>query len=127
MAKTLIAAILVALTSSSAAADCLTKIEAQHKWKRQHVYWHGVHHCWDNLPAGASDERRASRDSPAPTTEPEPTIYYPEYKSNAAFGFGPIAPLSWRQPWFSPISIRQWPLLIDIDRVPFTTWTRRID
>jgi hypothetical protein len=31
-----------------------------------------------------------------------------------------------RQPWLSQESIVHWPLLIDVDRVPFTAWNKRI-
>jgi hypothetical protein len=34
--------------------------------------------------------------------------------------------LSWHQPWLSPDTIMHWPLLLDVDRVPFTAWTKRI-
>jgi hypothetical protein len=34
--------------------------------------------------------------------------------------------LTWHQPWLSPDTIMHWPLLLDVDRVPFTAWTRRI-
>jgi len=35
-------------------------------------------------------------------------------------------PLTWQQPWFSPDSIMHWPLLLDIDRIPFGAWDRRV-
>lgn len=35
-------------------------------------------------------------------------------------------PLMWRQPWLTPNSIMNWPLLIDIDRTPFAAWNKRI-
>lgn len=34
--------------------------------------------------------------------------------------------LTWQQPWLSPDTIMNWPLLLDIDRVPFATWDKRI-
>jgi hypothetical protein len=34
--------------------------------------------------------------------------------------------LIWQQPWLVPTSITAWPLLLDIDRVPFTAWTKRV-
>jgi hypothetical protein len=32
----------------------------------------------------------------------------------------------WPQPWFSSESVMRWPLLLDVDRVPFTAWSKRI-
>jgi hypothetical protein len=35
-------------------------------------------------------------------------------------------PLIWQQPWLTATSIMHWPLLLEVDRVPFTVWTKRI-
>lgn len=56
----------------------------------------------------------------APTAE----IYFPELKPGN--GLETYPPMIWHQPWLTADSIMHWPLLLDIDRVPFTAWNKRI-
>ena len=38
---------------STQSSDCMTLAAARSLHPRSHLYWHGVHHCWDATPAGA--------------------------------------------------------------------------
>ena len=118
----------------------MSKQEAKHRWPKHHLYWHRADHCWDNRPYGTGVEKdekvvKVEKVGAAATLPPitflnkkpeNPEVYYPGLKSHSAFGFGPVTPLTWRHPWFTPIPITDWPLLLDVDRVPFTAWEKRI-
>jgi hypothetical protein len=54
------------------------------------------------------------------------TLYFPTLtqSSNSLMDAYPL--LVWQQPWLNPQSIMQWPLLLNVDKVPFTAWTKRI-
>jgi hypothetical protein len=38
---------------STQAGECMTLAAARSAHPRSHLYWHGVHHCWDATPPGA--------------------------------------------------------------------------
>jgi hypothetical protein len=47
-------------------SDCMTLATARSLHPRSHLYWHGVHHCWDATPPGAHSARaRSSKPEPA--------------------------------------------------------------
>jgi hypothetical protein len=120
---------------------CLTRLEARHKWPNTHLFWHTDARCWDNRPKGADkyDERPQLKLVPPPVpnnvagsplehaspTAPAATILYPEMVRGGDIAAYPF--LVWRQPWLSPASIMEWPLLIDIDQKPFIAWNKRVE
>jgi hypothetical protein len=59
---------------SSQASECKTLAAARSVHPRSHLYWHGVHHCWDATPPGARGAHaRPSKSDPvvrAPKPEP---------------------------------------------------------
>jgi hypothetical protein len=55
---------------------------------------------------------------------PAAEIYYPSLTKGEMLTAYPV--LIWPQPWFSPEGAHAWPKLIDIDRTPFTAWSKRI-
>jgi hypothetical protein len=121
-------------------AACLSRADAQTKWPRSHLYWHTDNRCWDNSRAGTGDysapAKPVHQDDPPPKKEPpswleragpnapEAAIYFPAMVKGNGLDAYPL--LIWQQPWLVPISITAWPLLLDIDRAPFTAWTKRI-
>jgi hypothetical protein len=109
------------LTAQSHAAECLNKSEARAKYHSSHIWWHGDEHCWDNSP-GRKPEISVEK---ATTETKAATVYYPDMQPGL-FGFAPVIPLSWALPLYSPYSIATWPPMIDVDRVPFTAWSKRI-
>jgi hypothetical protein len=123
--KGLLAIVVIAvwflLTTQSHAAECLNKSEAHAKYHNSHIWWHGEERCWDDNP------RRKVEVSveKASTETKEATVYFPEFRPGL-FGFAVVMPLSWSHPWYSPRSIATWPPMIDVDRVPFTAWTKRV-
>jgi hypothetical protein len=134
-------AILLLLTMPSSAA-CLSRADARAKWPDAHLFWHGAAHCWDNSRTGAGDYSAAPsptkpvHQDPPPKKEPpswleragpqapEAAIYFPAMIKGNGLDAYPL--LIWQQPWLVPTSITAWPLLLDIDRVPFTAWTKRV-
>jgi hypothetical protein len=38
---------------------CLTKEQARAKWPNDWLYWHGVHHCWNNTQGTANTASKA--------------------------------------------------------------------
>jgi len=60
----------------------------------------------------------------AATHAPVAEFYYPELVRGDGVPARPL--LVWQQPWLSPVSIIEWPLLIDIDQTPFIAWDKRI-
>jgi len=56
---------------------------------------------------------------------PVAQLLYPELtKGGERLNAYPV--MIWPQPWLSPNTMLEWPLLIDIDEKPFTTWSKRI-
>jgi hypothetical protein len=130
---------LLMVATASAARPCLTEAEAHEQWPKAHLFWHTANHCWDNLPLNAV--RATDYDKPKLQSTPvasaqmvaspeaaEPEIFFPTVRLNSAdfFGLGPAPQLSWSVPWFAPAPIASWPPLLDIDRMPFITWERRV-
>jgi hypothetical protein len=40
--------LLIAIAAAAATPACMTQSEARTKWRQAHLYWHGLHHCWDD-------------------------------------------------------------------------------
>jgi hypothetical protein len=40
-------------------STCMTEGEARTKFPKAHLYWHGSEHCWNDIPALATDARPA--------------------------------------------------------------------
>jgi hypothetical protein len=38
---------------SNQTSECMTLATARSQHPRSHLYWHGLHHCWDATPPGA--------------------------------------------------------------------------
>ena len=55
---------------------------------------------------------------------PVAEIYYPALVKADTMDSYPK--LVWRQPWFNPDGMHNWPVLLDVDRVPFKTWDKRV-
>jgi len=68
----------LALSHQSAhGTECMTLAAARSLHRTSHLYWHGVHHCWDAIPrtdhvahAGPSRREHVARSSPA-TPQPD--------------------------------------------------------
>jgi|SRR5215469_1443697 len=136
--------LLLFLTSSAFSAPCLTRLEARDRWPSSHLFWHTENRCWDNRPKGAEhyDPRPQLKLVPPPlpndvAAAPPPSglerstpkapvaeIFYPELVKGHGLDVYPV--LVWPQNWLSPDGAHNWPKLIDIDRVPFTAWSKRI-
>jgi len=128
--------------SAAAAAPCYTHSEARSKWPDAHLWWHhgpDDDRCWDTSPHGARhyDERPkmhlqimpanvadASALEHATPAAKSAEIFYPELIKGSGLDVYPI--LVWPQNWLTPDGAHNWPKLIDIDRVPFGAWDRRI-
>src|SRR6516162_2679576 len=141
----MVASLLLLLTAvaTATAKPCLTKEEAKNLWPNEWLYWHTERHCWDHIKgtSGTYEERQpepaqqAANVVPAPlpkqvtTTKerslPEPEIFYPTMVFNKA-NILEMMPLTMHQPWLSPESILNWPLLLDVDRPSFREWEKRI-
>jgi hypothetical protein len=118
-------------------AACLSHADARANWPDAHLYWHTDNRCWDNSRRATSDYNAAPlHQDPPPKKEPpswleragpqapEAAIYFPAMIKGNGLDAYPL--LIWQQPWLVPTSITAWPLLLDIDRVPFTAWTKRV-
>jgi hypothetical protein len=109
---------------------CLTKAQAQTRYPRQWLYWHGVGHCWDNRPG-----RRAAVRAPPPTPDANgnaphhgrtplqtdyigPSVAYP-----SLMGGGGTDDTMLRGE-----AMTLWPLIADFDTDPpaFIPWQKRI-
>jgi hypothetical protein len=55
---------------------------------------------------------------------PQASIYYPAMIPGQGINVQPL--WNWPQPWLSADSVLHWPLLLDVDRTPFTAWNKRI-
>jgi hypothetical protein len=131
-------AILLLLTMPSSAA-CLSHSDARAKWPDAHLFWHTDNRCWDKSRVSSGDygapAKPVHQDTPpkkeppswlerAGPQAPEAAIYFPAMIKGNGLDAYPL--LIWQQPWLVPISITAWPLLLDIDRMPFTAWTKRV-
>jgi hypothetical protein len=58
------------------------------------------------------------------THGPVAAVYYPELKPGETLA----APVFWPLPiaWLSPLSMVFWPVILDVDRIPFIAWNKRI-
>jgi len=137
----LAAAVLVLVAPNLAvAAPCWTHREARDKWPNAHLYWHTEARCWDTHPRGAEhyDKRPTMHlqimpanvaEAPAsPLEQATPKVKAAEIlfpslvrsEMRAAYSlFMPVA-------WFDPHGMHDWPLILDIDRVPFAAWDKRV-
>ena len=127
--------------SSEASAICLTRDQARELWPARHLWAYGDH-CWsnrrgepptgiqidpvpdepkkDDKPKGAM--KSSDLDQSAPGVDAQ--IFFPSIGRGNLLESIPSQ--GWPQAWLQPASITGWPLLIDIDRVPFLTWDRRV-
>ena len=126
--------------STTVAAPCYTRMEARQQWPEAHLYWHTDARCWDRSPRGARhyDERPRLhlQIMPANVAEAAPSaLERAAPKAAAAEILFPALirtemttayPLFMPVAWFNPAGMHDWPLILDIDRVPFGAWDRRI-
>jgi len=126
--------------STTVAAPCYTRMEARQQWPDAHLYWHTDARCWDRSPRGAKhyDERPRLhlQIMPANVAEAAPSaLERAAPKAAAAEILFPalqrtemttVYPLLFPVAWFDPRGMHDWPLLLDIDRVPFGAWDKRI-
>ena len=139
--RILAAAVVIGLApSAAAAAPCYTHAEARKLWPDRHIFWHTENRCWDNSPRGARhyDERPKMhlQIMPANVAEAAPSaLEQAAPKAAAAEILFPALirtemttayPLFMPVAWFNPAGMHDWPLILDIDRVPFGAWDRRI-
>jgi hypothetical protein len=61
------ALILLTILAAGATPACMTLGEARAQSPRAHLYWHGRHHCWDDL---GPVRPLATRPSPRPSVDP---------------------------------------------------------
>jgi hypothetical protein len=54
---------------STQTSDCMTLAAARSQHPRSHLYWHGVHHCWDATPPGAHSAHTR------PPSKPEQVVH----------------------------------------------------
>lgn len=135
--------IAISLSTTGLANPCLTHSEARQRWPDAHLYWHTDARCWDNHARGANHyeprpeviktappkvpDNWASAPQPGKVIAPDKKaeIFYPDVvKTEPELAWQPK--LNWGQPWLTPASMVYWPQLIDIDRVPFIAWDKRI-
>jgi len=110
------------------------------------MYWHQGPdgRCWDNHAKGAEhyDPRPHLKMTPPPVpsnvaASPPSELERPAAHAPVAEFYYPVLVhdrsmlddyhvLVWPQPWLNPDSIMHWPLLLDADRTPFTTWNKRV-
>jgi hypothetical protein len=69
------------------------------------------------VPPPSGLERPAAS---APVAE----FYYPALVKGEMLQAYPL--LVWRQAWFDPDPMHNWPKLMDIDRTPFVAWDKRV-
>jgi hypothetical protein len=70
IALTLLAAsvaLLIVIAAAAATPACMSQSEARQQFPRMHLYWHGLHHCWDNR---GPVRPLATRPSPRPYVDP---------------------------------------------------------
>ena len=69
---------------STQTSDCMTLAAARSLHPRSHLYWHGLHHCWDATPPGAHSAHARS-------TKPEPVVHAakPEHEPEFAAATSP--------------------------------------
>ena len=135
------AAIAMLAPSIAVAAPCYTHSEARAKWPDQHIFWHTENRCWDTSPRGARhyDERpkmhlqimpaNVAEATPSPLEQATPKAGAAEILFPALVRIETMAttyPLIIPVAWFDPHGMHDWPLILDIDRVPFGAWDRRI-
>ena len=73
---------------STQTGDCMTQAAARSLHPRSHLYWHGVHHCWDATPPGAHSARARS-------AKPEQVVHAskPEHATELAAATSPPDPV----------------------------------
>lgn len=72
----IVVSMLVVATPSEASKSCMSKTEARQYFGAVHIYWHGVHHCWDASPTSQHHQIRAQRETlihkiPPASNQPE--------------------------------------------------------
>ena len=142
--RILAAAVALSLApSATVAAPCYTHAEARSQWPREHLWWHhgpDDDRCWDTSPHGARhyDERpkmhlqimpanvaEAAPSALEQATPKAPTaeILFPALiRTEMTTAYPLFMPVA----WFNPAGMHDWPLILDIDRVPFGAWDKRI-
>jgi hypothetical protein len=56
-----VAILIIAIIAAHGSPSCMTRDEARAKYPRAHLYWHTLHHCWDNHAARVTRERKTNR------------------------------------------------------------------
>lgn len=124
---------------------CLTKAQAQAKWPKQWLYWHGLHKCWDNVstrgryaqrvtqrvatwgkgnslklpkPLGDANGNVSHHSGKPVIIDRGPTVAYPSLMPGAGT----------TRDMMRSDSISGWPLIMDFDADPpqFIPWQQRV-
>lgn len=66
-----VAILIIAVIAARGSPSCMTRAEAREKYPRAHLWWHTLHHCWDNHAARVMRARKTNR---APSREPDGNI-----------------------------------------------------
>jgi hypothetical protein len=132
-----LAALLTASSSMATNNACLTKSEARAKWPKDHLYWHGQDHCWDNKqrshyprrkyedPVMPSPVRRSMAQAEKPKVKFVNSNEYNEIDAMADQPHPPPMPMD-----FPTVDMLRngWPWLVDMDVVQeFGPWERRVN
>jgi hypothetical protein len=56
-----VAILIIAIIAAHGSPSCMTRAEARAQFPRAHLYWHTLHHCWDNQAGGRARTRKADR------------------------------------------------------------------
>jgi hypothetical protein len=104
--------LIIAVIAARGSPSCMTMAEARAKYPRAHLYWHTLHHCWDNHAARVTRERKTNR---APIIDASGSLggvhWYPR-------GFDTVAALE--PPVIVSVIDYRWPgsnVLFDMDQI----------
>lgn len=104
--------------------SCMTKAQAQAKYPKQWLYWHGQQHCWDNHSGRLAVRHPASPRPDLPSHAPSidlpegPSVFYPSLMTGAGTS----------DDMLQPEAMTNWPAIADFDTDPpqFIPWQQRI-
>jgi hypothetical protein len=104
---------------------CMTKAQAQAKYPKQWLYWHGAGHCWDNMRGGRSTIVRTA----PPTAPVEHASDSPRMEKSASIAYPSLmAGGGTDDAMLQPEAMTTWPLVMDFDEQEptFVPWSQRI-
>jgi hypothetical protein len=119
----LVIVVAVLITGAAHGAEreqCLTHAQARAKYPSEALYWHSIHHCWNNHRGGTVKQKAPIEIDPNgnAVTKLHQTIAYPELM----IGSGTDSSM------LRPDPMNSWPLIADFDDEPpvFLPWQERI-